>query len=163
MSTLKDLITRALRAQQEYLDKYRAEHTTLGCRITHMIGVPMIMASILVFALYLALPLKITAFITQVAFSQPNLQQFMFCFRVAIPNILQDILTIPSAITNLIAGVSLFSIGWVLQFIGHMFFEKNSPLFLSHPFNPLSYTTAVLFIAQEFGRLIARPFKCSKK
>ncbi len=31
---------------REYLDQYAAEHTKLGTRITHMIGIPMIVASL---------------------------------------------------------------------------------------------------------------------
>ncbi len=163
MSKITDLFKRALRAQQEYLAKYRTGHTTLGCRISHMIGVPMIMASILAFVLYLTPALTVTAIITKYAFTQPSLQNALFLFRVALPNILSDVLTMPTAITNLIAGIALFAIGWLLQFAGHMFFEKNSPLFLTNPLNPLSYTTAVIFIAQEFGQLITRPFRRSRK
>lgn len=95
-----------LHAQQEYLAKYRTGHTTLGCRIMHMIGIPMIMASFI------------------------------------------------AGYHNLLIGVGLFVIGWTLQFLGHTVFEKNSPLFLSDPLNPLSYTTAVIFIAQEYGQLL---------
>jgi uncharacterized membrane protein YGL010W len=31
---------------REYLDQYAAEHTQLGTRLTHMIGIPMIVASL---------------------------------------------------------------------------------------------------------------------
>lgn len=163
MSKLKDLITRAIRAQQEYLAKYRTGHTTLGCRVTHMIGVPMIMASMVAFVLYLTPPLTVTAIIAKYAFTQPSIDNGLFLFRVALPNVLSDILVTPTGISQLIAGIALFGIGWLLQFAGHKFYEKNSPLFLSHPFNPLSYTTAVIFIAQEYGQLITRPFTRAKK
>lgn len=163
MSTLKDLLCRALRAQRDYLSKYRTGHQTIGCRITHMIGVPMIMASIIAFALYVIPALQATALIAKYAFSQSDPAIFHFLFAIALPNTLPDVLTSPIAITNLAAGIALFSVGWLLQFAGHVLFEKNSPLFLSNPFNPLSYTTAVIFIAQEFGQLLTRPFKRCRK
>lgn len=57
---------------------------------------------------------------------------------------------------NLTVALAFFLIGWGLQFLGHIAFEHNSPLFLSDPLNPLSYTTAVIFIAQEYGQLILK-------
>ncbi|MBX9879560.1 MAG: DUF962 domain-containing protein [Candidatus Obscuribacterales bacterium] len=162
MSTLKELIRRALRAQIDYLSLYRAGHKTVGCRITHMIGIPMIMASLIAFTLYLIPILKVSAFIVKCAFSPTGMQHFHFFLHVALPNILQSVATTPSAVTNLMAGIALFTVGWFLQFLGHVAFEKNSPLFLNNPFNPLSYTTAVIFTAQEYGQLITRPFKRKK-
>ncbi len=35
-------------AFQAEMEKYRADHRTLGCRLTHMIGVPMIVCSLLI-------------------------------------------------------------------------------------------------------------------
>jgi len=163
MSKIKVLLMRVWRAQLKHLIAYRSGHQTLGCKITHMIGIPMIMASTLAFILYAITPLRIILFITLGAFTQPTFNAFMFCFRVALPNILQDVLVMDSALTNLKAGIALAVIGWIFQFIGHKFYEKNSPLFLSNPFNPLSYTTAVIFIAGEFGQLILRPFKRNRR
>lgn len=33
------------RSLREYVDQYRKEHTKLGTRLTHMVGIPMILAS----------------------------------------------------------------------------------------------------------------------
>lgn len=159
MSKIKDLLCRAMRAQKEYLVRYRAGHTTLGCRVTHMIGVPMIMASILAFILYLLPALQVTAIILHAALSPLGIQSFSYYLLVTLPNILQSALTMPSALVNLYASIALFAIGWIFQFIGHVVYQKNSPLFLSNPFNLLSYTTAVIFIAEEYGQLIAFPFR----
>lgn len=162
MSTLKEILCRALRAQKDHLALYRAGHQTLGCRITHMIGIPMIMASLVAFILYSIIPLQIVGLITHCAFSQTTLSSFLFCWRVALPNILKDVLVMPGLLVNLYSGIALFTVGWFLQFLGHVAFEKNSPLFLNNPFNPLSYTTAVIFTAQEYGQFITRPFKRTK-
>lgn len=82
--------------------KYEAHHTTTGCKITHMIGVPMIALSVPVFF-----------------FSRKG-------------------------------AAALFGAGWVLQFSGHLIFEKNSPVFLEDPLNPYTYAAALLFVRDEW-------------
>lgn len=159
MSKIKQFISRAIRAQKEYLVQYRAGHTTLGCRVTHMIGVPMIMASIISFIFYLLPALQVTAVIMNAALSPMGIRSFSYYLLVTLPNVLQSVLSMPSALVHLYAGIALFIVGWVFQFIGHVAYQKNSPLFLSNPFNPLSYTTAVIFIAEEYGQLITFPFR----
>ena len=39
-------------AFQAHMSRYRAEHRTLGCNISHMIGVPMILSSFIVLAFH---------------------------------------------------------------------------------------------------------------
>lgn len=34
-----------MRSFQEHMELYRAEHRTIGCKVSHLIGVPMIVAS----------------------------------------------------------------------------------------------------------------------
>lgn len=81
---------------------YEAQHTTPGCKLTHMIGVPMIV---------LSLPV------------------FFFSRRSA---------------------ATLFGVGWLLQFSGHLIFEKNNPVFLENPGNPYTYLAALLFVRDEW-------------
>jgi uncharacterized membrane protein YGL010W len=66
---------------REYIAMYQKEHTTLGNKLTHMVGIPMIVASI------------------------------------------------PTTFVNPLAGGTMFTAGWALQFLGHYVFEKNKPAF----------------------------------
>lgn len=84
--------------------KYESNHTTPGCRITHMFGVPMI------------------------------------------------ILSVPVFFFNRKGGLTLLGIGWVLQFYGHLVFEKNSPVFLESPFNPNTYLSALSLVGDEWSK-----------
>lgn len=91
---------------QQHMELYRREHQSLGCKITHMFGVPMIAASI------------------------PTL---LFDWQWSIP---------------------LFSVGWALQFAGHFVFEKNKPLVLADPKNPLTYLSALVFVSEEWTKVL---------
>lgn len=82
--------------------KYESNHKTVGCRATHMIGIPMI------------------------------------------------ILSLPVFFFNRRGGLTLFGIGWLFQFYGHLVFEKNSPVFLENPFNPNTYVSAVSLVGDEW-------------
>lgn len=91
---------------REHMKLYRAEHRTIGCKVTHLIGVPMIAAS---------LPLM------------------FFNWRWA---------------------VGMFVAGWILQFSGHRFFEHNRPVLMADPANPLTYFAALIFVGEEWTRLL---------
>jgi len=148
-----------IHAQKEYLARYKQGHTTLGCRITHMVGVPLIMASIVAFAMYFIPVLRYSIITLYAAIQMGTLQVAFEVLTRVLPFVISNALTDFHTLPFLHVSIGLFGVGWVLQFLGHIMFEKNSPLFLSNPFNPLSYTTAVLFIAEEFGRLILSPFR----
>jgi uncharacterized membrane protein YGL010W len=93
------------------LTHYRSQHTTLGCLLTHMFGVPMILAS---------LP---AAFI---------------CWQVAL---------------------TLLVVGWVLQLIGHLVFERNRPVLMDG--DPWTVVAALVFTAQEWMALLPKRGKPS--
>jgi uncharacterized membrane protein YGL010W len=85
---------------------YRAEHRTAGCRITHMIGVPSIVASL------------------------------------------------PMLGWNWRIGLAMFIVGWILQFSGHRYFERNKPVLMANPKNPLTYLSALIFVMQEWLHVV---------
>lgn len=91
---------------QDHQRMYEREHSTLGCKITHMFGVPLIAASA---------PL------------------FFFQAKLA---------------------AVLFIVGWILQFIGHYVFERNKPVFFGNPLNPMTYCSALVFVGQEWLKLL---------
>ena len=85
---------------------YRENHRSVGCKITHMFGVPLIVASL------------VTLF---------------FAWKLA---------------------AAMFVVGWALQFAGHFVFEGNKPVLFADPSNPLTYFYAVIFVAEEWWRVI---------
>ena len=85
-----------------FIEKYKAEHRHPMNRLTHSIGIPMIVVS-LVWAIF-----------------------------------------------NWKVGLTLFVVGWILQFIGHAF-EGNRPAFFS---NPIYLLVGPLWIVKRlFGML----------
>jgi uncharacterized membrane protein YGL010W len=48
----------------------------------------------------------------------------------------------------------MFIIGWALQFAGHFFFEGNKPVLFADPSNPFTYFYAVIFVAEEWWRVL---------
>jgi len=91
---------------EAHMEHYRAEHRTWGCRATHMIGIPMIMASPVVVLLHW--PISLVMFVA----------------------------------------------GWALLYAGHRFFERNRPVLMADPKNPLTYLSAVVFVVQEWSQLL---------
>lgn len=85
---------------------YRQNHRTLGCKVTHMFGVPLI------------------------------------------------VLTLPALFFSWKLALACFVFGWFLQFIGHFVFEKNKPVLFSDPSNPLTYFYAIIFVMEEWGKLL---------
>ncbi|MBL8186731.1 MAG: DUF962 domain-containing protein [Acidobacteria bacterium] len=58
-----------MRSFQEHMELYRAEHRTVGCKISHLIGVPMIVASfpMLIFNWRWAIALFVVGWMFQLA------------------------------------------------------------------------------------------------
>lgn len=47
-------------------------------------------------------------------------------------------------------GLTLFGLGWLLQFIGHFVFEKNKPILLSSRRSPYTLLSALVFVTEEW-------------
>ncbi len=93
-------------ASDEQLAAYRQQHRTVGCKICHLIGVPMIAASV------------------PMLFFSPR------------------------------RALKLFLGGCFFQVAGHLLFEHNRPLLTKDPTNPLTYTSALIFVAEEWTNLL---------
>lgn len=87
---------------ESFLENYKAKHTHPMNRLTHSIGIPMILIS---------LPL------------------FFLSWRWAL---------------------ALFVVGWILQFVGHVF-EGNRPAFFQ---NPLYLLVGPLWLLKRAGRIV---------
>lgn len=91
---------------QSQLAEYRRQHSTKGCRLTHMIGVPLIA------------------------------------------------LSIPVSFFNKRLATSMFVIGWILQFIGHIVYQHNRPMLLTEMRSPLTLLAALTFVAEEWVKFL---------
>ena len=91
---------------ETYRRHYRQLHQSVGCRLTHMFGIPLIVASLVI---------------------------VFFSWKLAL------ILMVP---------------GWLLLWAGHYLFEQNRPALFSDWKNPLIYLSAVIFVGEEWWRLL---------
>lgn len=89
---------------EAHLRYYRSQHRTLGCKLTHLVGIPLIA------------------------------------------------LSVPMLLLNWRRSLAMFSLGWILQFIGHFVFEKNSPVLFSanSERKTMVILSALLFVSQEW-------------
>ena len=85
-----------------HLKYYQSQHKTLGCKITHLFGIPLIFISI------------------------------------------------PMLFLDWRKSLALFSLGWILQFIGHFVFEKNSPVLFSKKAHPLTIFSALFYATDNW-------------
>ncbi len=98
----------ALTATDKYekrLAYYQSQHRTVGCKITHMIGIPIVALSVLML------------------FFRPRL------------------------------AMQMHLVGWLLQFIGHYFYEHNKPVLLETK-DPLILLAALQFCRDEWIRAL---------
>src|SRR4051812_21610385 len=93
----------AFKSFEQYMQDYAANHTHRGTQVTHMFGIPMILASL------------------------------------------------PMWPFNPLAAGGLFVGGWILQLVGHYYFEKNNPQFLNDPLNLL---IGIVWAAVEWAKLL---------
>ena len=84
---------------------YSSQHKTNGCKITHMIGVPIIVASILVWP-----------------------------FNRKVSGRLQ-------------------TIGWFFQLLGHLGFERNTPVVLEVQ-SPSMLAVSIIFVVERWKRFL---------
>lgn len=118
---------------RELFSEYAAAHATDGNRRCHAVGIPLIIAAIVLAATRvrlfgpwtLAEPMIAAAFLAQFPLDGPS-ALVVLVFEVA-----ADLAArlIPGAAPALGAAAGLFALGWIFQFVGHLAFEKNRPAF----------------------------------
>ena len=118
---------------RELFSEYAAAHATEGNRRCHAIGIPLIVAAIVLAATRvrlsgpwtLAEPMILIAFLAQLRLDVPSAVVVMM-FEIAV-----DLASrlIPGAALPLAGAAVLFVVGWIFQFVGHLKFEKNRPAF----------------------------------
>jgi len=140
----------------QLLQNYHSYHTKLATKVTHYIGVPLIIFSILLFLSWFSFGLNPFVTIPLVWFAIISAG----IYYIRLDRQLGIILLITFIIMTLIAGVSwhyelgkssfiafliTFIGGWLIQFIGH-FLEGQKPAFMD---NLLQVFAAPLYITAE--------------
>lgn len=118
----------------KHFREYEAYHGNQGNKLTHYLGIPMIAVSLL--ALLRGLSFTLSGIEINLAFvlcTGALLFYLRLDWRVALP--FTAIVMAFYVMGGLMSKVQLwifFALGWILQFIGHLFFEKKSPAFFTN-------------------------------
>ncbi len=122
---------------QEQLSTYKSVHLNPSNIKTHFVGIPLIIASIVLLLSLVSLPLGDTTQLTlaQLFFIGAMIYYIILRWSLAIGLFLflgplVYVATIVSNVNNLyLWAIGIFVVGWVMQFIGHHF-EKAKPAFV---------------------------------
>lgn len=146
------------------LSFYQQCHTKLITKITHFIGVPLILFSLLIFLgwIHLAVPNLFALNLAWIAIL--FLLVYYFFLDIPFAVIMTPILIVLCFLASLISQpaitkkgiyifLTLFFIGWALQLIGHLF-ERKKPAF-THQFSQI--LIAPLFLLAEI--MLARGYR----
>jgi uncharacterized membrane protein YGL010W len=131
----------SMRTLTQQLTQYAAYHRDRRNIVTHLIGIPMIVLALAVLLsrpawLFAGLPLPLSpAWVLLVAATLYYLVLdvplgLMMAVFSALCLACGQWLAAQSTLTWLAAGIGLFVIGWVLQFVGHMAYEHRKPAFV---------------------------------
>ncbi len=120
---------------QSYFQDYQAYHSTRGNQLTHVFGIPMIVLSLLGLAGQIDLGLGVPHTLLRldggvVMLSLAALFYLGLDWRISVPFlfVLSGMYFLGRAVPVL--GLwSCLIIGWILQGVGHGYFEKRSPAF----------------------------------
>jgi uncharacterized membrane protein YGL010W len=117
---------------REHFADYGSFHATAGNRLCHSVGIPLIYFSVI--ALLAHVPLfRVDGFALSLA-EPVFLAVTLYYLRLdAALGALMLVLSVAMAVVGRVVpvpvGVSLFVLGWVLQFVGHYVYERKSPAF----------------------------------
>ena len=120
---------------KEHFADYGAFHATPGNKACHSVGIPLIFFAVL--ALLSHVPL-LRAFGFTVTLAEPVILAITLYYARLDPALAVMMLVVAAALAA--AGrflpvpiaISLFVLGWVLQFVGHYVYEKKSPAFFQN-------------------------------
>lgn len=114
---------------QHYFASYTEYHQTKGNKVTHYLGIPMIVFSTFGLLSAIQLPIDLGLFV----WASSSLFYFRLERRRSIPfAILTFALYWTSRLVAIEIHWGLFILGWIFQGIGHYVYEKKSPAFLTN-------------------------------
>jgi uncharacterized membrane protein YGL010W len=117
------------------LDEYSTFHRTVGNEVCHFVGIPLIIAG--ASTLLGALPLAVIGSV-RLTLTEPVLLLIAAFYVIEARGLGLFTALIMIGIAELSrglpfpVGLSLFLVGWAVQFIGHARFEHRSPAFLGN-------------------------------
>jgi uncharacterized membrane protein YGL010W len=131
----------SMRTLTQQLTQYAAYHRDRRNIATHFVGIPMIVLAVAVLSsrpvwLFAALPLPLSP--AWVLFVVATLYYLVLDVPLGLMMAVFSALCLAcgqwlaaqSTLTWLAAGIGLFVVGWVLQFVGHMAYEHRKPAFV---------------------------------
>ncbi|TAH37453.1 MAG: DUF962 domain-containing protein [Planctomycetota bacterium] len=115
---------------QRWFQDYGSYHQTRGNKLCHDFGIPMIVASVL--GLLACVPLG-PVDLGLAVWGLISLWYWSLDWRVGVPfSALALGLWFPARLVPLPALWAMFVLGWILQFLGHIRYEKKSPAFFTN-------------------------------
>ncbi|WP_180050074.1 DUF962 domain-containing protein [Acinetobacter sp. YH12144] len=144
---------------ERLLSQYAAYHLDRKNVLTHFVGIPLIVFSIMCltarvglmisgFELTLALLLIIASVIYYLSLDKIFGLIMLLVFAVTYP--LALMIAKMSLMSWLIWSVGIFVVGWIIQFIGH-YYEKKKPVFMD---DVIGLAIGPLFVLAEFVFLL---------
>lgn len=144
---------------ERLLSQYAAYHLDRKNVLTHFVGIPLIVFSIMCltarvglmisgFELTLALLLSIASVIYYLSLDKIFGLIMLLVFAVTYP--LALMIAKMSLMSWLIWSVGIFVVGWIIQFIGH-YYEKKKPAFMD---DVIGLAIGPLFVLAEFVFLL---------
>lgn len=118
---------------ETHFASYSAYHQTKGNKLTHYVGIPLIVFS--TFGLLQAIPLPAPDWFSLglVAWLASTVYYLRLDWKRGLPfSIVTLIMYLASRQVGWVPHVVIFIVGWILQGIGHYKYEKKSPAFLTN-------------------------------
>jgi uncharacterized membrane protein YGL010W len=133
---------------------YASHHRTRGNNVCHRIGIPVIMFSLIGLLQYVVLWRAPHIDAAMLLIALATVTYFIWSPRLALVMLpLSVIMALAAMLLPLWLHVALFIGGWILQFIGHARYEKQSPAFLN---NLLHLLVGPLWILEDLTHLEGR-------
>lgn len=116
---------------EHYFSNYTKYHQTKGNKLTHYIGIPLIVLS--TFGLFSKIQLTSWLDMGFILWLISAIFYFRLDAQLALPfSVLTFAMYLLSCVVNWKIHLGFFIVGWILQGVGHYVYEKNSPAFLTN-------------------------------
>jgi uncharacterized membrane protein YGL010W len=129
---------------------YASHHQTIGNKWFHRFGIPMIMFSLIGMLVRVPIAPHIDAAIALIVIAE--IVYAMLDWRLAaIMLLISAAFYFAAAALPFWINVVLFVVGWIFQFVGHSFYEKRQPAFLT---NALHLLVGPLWILNDVVHVV---------
>src|SRR5258708_20529744 len=137
-----------MRDIQALFADYASPHQTKGNKVFHRVGIPLIMLTLLGMLARVPVYGPVTAGILLVVVAEVVYLRLEWRLGLVMLIISSGMYYVAGAGMPLWLNVTLFVVGWILQFVGHSVDEKKAPAFLTNfpppPVGPLWIPTTSL-------------------